>query len=132
MILWSGLIWPLVGERKYGVVYYGYFYRASTGGTEFDGEIQMIHNGLGCVIAAKRIGDGTQIYQNVTIGSGHGEYPNVFPTIGRNCKIYSGAVVIGDITIGDNCIIGANAVVNKDIPPNCVAVGVPSHIIEKS
>lgn len=102
------------------------------GGTEFDGEIQMIHNGLGCVIAAKRIGDGTQIYQNVTIGSGHGEYPNVFPTIGRNCKIYSGAVVIGDITIGDNCIIGANAVVNKDIPPNCVAVGVPSHIIEKS
>lgn len=31
--------------------------------------------------------------------------------------------------VGSNCVIGANAVVNRDIPDNCVAAGVPARVI---
>lgn len=34
------------------------------------------------------------------------------------------------MTIGDNCRIGAGAVVLNDIPDGCVAVGVPARIIK--
>lgn len=46
-------------------------------------------------------------------------------------KISTGACVLGDIRIGNNVTIGANAVVLKDIPDNCIAVGVPAKIISK-
>lgn len=39
---------------------------------------------------------------------------------------------LGPIRVGKNAIVGANAVVLKDIPDNCVAVGVPAVIREKS
>lgn len=45
--------------------------------------------------------------------------------------IGAGAVILGNITIGNNVSIGANAVVTKDIPDNCVAVGVPAKIRRK-
>lgn len=70
------------------------------------------------------IGRNCSIGQNVTIGGG-GRTPGV-PRIGDNVHIGAGAVVIGGIHIGDNVTIGANAVVNKDIPSDCVAVGVPA------
>lgn len=91
-------------------------------GCKFGKGVQLIHNGLGCVIAAKEIGDNVQIYQNVTLGSGKGTYPNQFPVIERDCRIYSGAVVIGNIRVGHGSIVGANAVVINDVPP-CVVVG---------
>jgi serine O-acetyltransferase len=39
--------------------------------------------------------------------------------------------VIGGIKVGDNSIVGANAVVVKNVPSNCVVVGVPAYIIKK-
>jgi serine O-acetyltransferase len=39
--------------------------------------------------------------------------------------------VIGNVTINDNVIVGANAVVVKDVPSNCVVVGVPAYIIKR-
>lgn len=33
------------------------------------------------------------------------------------------------VTIGDGAVIGAKSLVNKDIPPNCLAVGVPAKVI---
>lgn len=35
------------------------------------------------------------------------------------------------VTIGKNSIIGAGAVVNKDIPANSIAVGVPARVIKR-
>ena len=35
------------------------------------------------------------------------------------------------VTIGNNVVIGAGAVVNKNIPDNSLAVGVPAKIIKK-
>jgi serine O-acetyltransferase len=37
---------------------------------------------------------------------------------------------LGNITIGDNVTVGANSVLVKDIPPNCVVVGIPARIVK--
>jgi len=50
-------------------------------------------------------------------------------TIGDNCYIGYGAIVVPGVTIGDNCIIGAGAVVGSDIPANSIAVGNPARVV---
>ena len=78
------------------------------------------------------IGDNVNISQQVTIGiSGRDENRGV-PEIGNQVYIGPGAKVFGKIKIGNNVAIGANAVVNKDIPDNSVAVGIPAKIISDS
>lgn len=76
-----------------------------------------------------KIGEGTVIYQHVTLGGYKGQFG---PTIGKNCIIGAGAVVLGEVKIGDNVKIGANAVVLKDIPANCTVVGVPAKIVRQN
>jgi len=53
------------------------------------------------------------------------------PTIGDGVEIGCGAAILGEISIGDGTKIGAGAVVLKDVPPNSVAVGNPSKILER-
>lgn len=113
--------------RKFTRLFYSCEY---TTNCYFEENVALSHNGLGCVLWAKKIGGGTTIYQNVTLGAGKGNGEDIWPTIGKNCKIYAGAVVIGNITIGDGAVIGANAVVTKDVPPNVVVAGVPAKIIK--
>lgn len=92
------------------------------------GGISLLHNGLGSVVYAKSIGDKTQIYQNVTIGAGFSRTSKGFPIIGKNCRIFCGAVILGEIEIGDNTIIGANAVVTKSTPPHSIVAGIPAQV----
>ncbi len=73
------------------------------------------------------IGANCRIYQNVTIG----EVERKAPTVGNNCLIGAGAVLIGGISIGDNVKIGAGAVVCTDIPDNCTVVSPPCRIIKR-
>ena len=76
------------------------------------------------------IGDNVKIYQSVTLGGrivGDWKKRN-YPTISDNVVIFSGAVVVGKVTIGRNCVIGANSVVLIDIPDNATAIGVPARI----
>lgn len=76
------------------------------------------------------VGANATIYQNVTIGAarmGDGE-KGLYPVIGNNVTIFAGAALIGAIRVGDNAVVAANAVVVKDVPANCVAVGVPATI----
>ena len=51
-------------------------------------------------------------------------------TIGKNCWLGGGVVVLPNVTIGDNCVIGAGSVVTKNIPDNSVAVGNPCKVIK--
>lgn len=44
--------------------------------------------------------------------------------------IGSGAIITPGVRIGSDSVIGAGAVVTKDIPPRCVAVGVPARVIK--
>lgn len=85
--------------------------------------VYFCHKGFGVVINPKtQIGRGTVIQHRVTIG----EIGEGVPTIGKNCYIGAGAIIIGCITIGDNVKIGAGAVVVKNVPDGCTAVGVPA------
>lgn len=42
-----------------------------------------------------------------------------------------GSIIMPGVTIGEGAIIGAGSVVTKDIPPYCVAVGVPAKVIRE-
>ena len=87
----------------------------------------MVHTNGIVIGSGVKIGDNCKIYQQVTIGKEKGR----FPVIGNNVTIYAGAKVVGNGKIGDNAVIGANAVVIKDVPDNCLAVGIPAKIIKK-
>ena len=50
-------------------------------------------------------------------------------TIGKNCWLGAGVIVMPGVTIGDNTVIGAGSVVTKDIPANVVAVGNPCRVV---
>ena len=41
-----------------------------------------------------------------------------------------GSIILPGVTIGKGAVIGAGSVVTKDIPPYCVAVGVPAKVIK--
>lgn len=51
--------------------------------------------------------------------------------IGSNIWFGANVVVCGGVTIGDNCVIGAGSVVIKDIPPNSFAAGNPCRVIRE-
>ena len=73
------------------------------------------------------------IFQGVTIGAQRtaGSKNNGNPTIGDNCYIGAGAIIIGNVKIGNNCRIGAGAVVYSDMPDNSVALCAPTRIITR-
>lgn len=52
-------------------------------------------------------------------------------TIGENCFIGKGSVIMKGTKIGKNCIIGANAVVKGVFPDYSVIAGVPARIIKR-
>ncbi|GLS92618.1 hypothetical protein GCM10007916_36900 [Psychromonas marina] len=80
---------------------------------------------IGIVIGGgARLGMNCQIYQNVTIGKGHGGYP----TLGDNVTIFAGSTLFNNITVGNNVIIGANTLVNMDVPDNATVYGNPAVI----
>lgn len=50
--------------------------------------------------------------------------------IGDSVWIGAGAIILPGVTIGAGAVIGAGAIVNRDIPPNSVAVGNPARVIK--
>lgn len=50
--------------------------------------------------------------------------------VGDNVWIGGNVCVLPGVTIGDNCVIGAGSVVVKDIPANSVAVGNPCRVVK--
>ncbi|MBN2521143.1 MAG: serine acetyltransferase [Bacteroidales bacterium] len=89
------------------------------------GEGLFISHGIGTSISAKSIGKNCWIGHQVSIG-----YYKGFPTILDNVIIYTGAVIIGNITIGNNSSIGANATVLYDVPDNCTVYAAQSTIMK--
>jgi putative colanic acid biosynthesis acetyltransferase WcaB len=94
----------------------------------------VIFHGQGIVIHAQvRIGKNCMLRHGITIGTSLSKVrpdnnPCV-PTIGNNCNIGAGAIVIGDISIGDDACIGAGTVVTKSVPAGGVVVGSPARLI---
>ena len=87
------------------------------------------------------IGKGNIIYYNsiITHEVTTGDYVEISPSarllgrciIGDFSSIGSSAVILPDIVIGRNVIIGAGAVVTKNIPDDCMAVGIPAIIVKR-
>lgn len=77
-----------------------------------------------------KFGDNCIVRNGVTVGLKNIAEPAA-PKIGNDVDIGAGAKILGAIAIGNNVTIGANAVVIKDIPDNCLAVGVPAKIFPK-
>jgi len=50
-------------------------------------------------------------------------------TIGNNCFVGAGSIILPSVHIGDNVIIGAGSVVTRDIPSNSVVAGNPAKLI---
>lgn len=52
--------------------------------------------------------------------------PVTGPRIEDHVVIGGGVTICPGVTVGRNSFVGAGAVVNKDIPPDCIAYGVPA------
>ncbi len=86
----------------------------------------FIDHGTGVVIGETAcIGDNVRIYQGVTLGAL--SFPKDacgilvkgckrHPTVEDEVVIYSGATILGDITIGRKCVIGGNVWLTEDLP----------------
>lgn len=73
-----------------------------------------------------QIGSHCSIYSISTIDNKKG-----MVTFKKNCKIGSHSVIMAGVTVGENSIVGAFSFVNKSIPNNVVAVGIPAKITKK-
>lgn len=79
----------------------------------------IIENGV-------QIGSHCSVYSMSTIDNKSG-----LVVLKKNCKIGSHSVIMPGVTVGENTIVGAFSFVNKDLPPNSVAFGVPAKIVKK-
>ncbi|MGD0405031.1 MAG: DapH/DapD/GlmU-related protein [Candidatus Bathyarchaeia archaeon] len=53
-------------------------------------------------------------------------------TIGNNCFIGAGTIILPNVHVGNNVIIGAGSVVSRDIPDNSVAIGNPARVVRST
>lgn len=72
-----------------------------------------------------QVGSHCSIYSHSTIDDKQGKV-----VIKKNARIGSHSVVMPGVTIGENALVGAFSFVNKDIPDNAVALGIPAKVKE--
>lgn len=92
------------------------------------GEFFAIDHGTGIVIGETcKIGNNVKIYQGVTLGAKSfplDEQGNPIkgidrhPVVEDNVVIYSGATILGRVTIGENSMIGGNVWLTHGVPAN--------------
>jgi acetyltransferase-like isoleucine patch superfamily enzyme len=73
-----------------------------------------------------QIGSHCSIYSASTIDDSYGKI-----ILKNNCRIGSHSTILPGVIVGENSIIGAHSLVNKDIPDNVVAFGVPARVVRK-
>lgn len=74
-----------------------------------------------------QIGSHCSIYSISTIDKKEGKI-----TLKKNCRIGTHSTIMPGVTIGENAVIGAYSFVNKDIPDDMIAYGVPVKLIRKN
>lgn len=93
----------------------------------------------GCTLgAASEFGEWVLINRGASIGhhARVGDFVSIGPGavvsgsvgLGRGSVVGAGAVVLPELSIGNNSVIGAGSVVTKDVPDNCLVLGVPAKV----
>lgn len=84
---------------------------------------------VGTVIGRAKYGEGFMFLQGCTVGNNKG----VYPVIGKDVILCSGAKILGDCKIGDKAIISANAYVkDQDVPEGMIVYGSSPDLIFKN
>ena len=73
-----------------------------------------------------QIGSHCSIYSISTIDNKEGKV-----ILKRNCRIGSHSVVMPGVTVGENAVVGAFSFVNRDLPDNALAAGIPVRVIKR-
>ncbi len=73
-----------------------------------------------------QVGSHCSIYSVSTIDGKKGKV-----TLKKNCSIGSHTTIMPGVTVGENSIVGAHSFLNRDIPDNVIAFGVPARVIRK-
>jgi acetyltransferase-like isoleucine patch superfamily enzyme len=71
-----------------------------------------------------QIGSHSSLYSISTIDNKKGPV-----VLKKNCRIGSHSIVMPNVTVGENSIVGAFSFVNRNIPDNSIAFGVPVKVI---
>ena len=93
----------------------------------------------GCTLgAASEFGEWVLINRGASVGhhARFGNFVSIGPgavvsgsvTLGRGSVIGAGAVVLPELSIGPNSVVGAGSVVTRDVPDNCLVLGVPAKV----
>ena len=91
----------------------------------------FIDHGMGVVIGeTSEIGDDVTIYQGVTLGGTSTERIKRHPTIEDSVTIFSGAAVLGPVTVGRHSRVGAGSVLVASVPPHSTVVGIPGKVVK--
>ena len=77
--------------------------------------VLLTHDGAICTAAQKEIPDINGHYGRISIG--------------KNCFIGFGAIILPNVRIGDNSIVGAGSVVFDSFPENSVIAGNPAKVL---
>lgn len=85
-----------------------------------------IHIGSGCLIAS-----GTTIltHEHIFVKP-DGSYYFKDTYIGKNCFVGVNSLICPGVHIGNECVVGGGTIVTKDVPDNCMVVGVPAKIVK--
>lgn len=129
------LFWFRVSQYRRGWLYYFAKYKLKKASVRYGLQLPsttrvgyglLIQHSLGLVVNPDTIiGNNVTIDKFVNIGTNKKDAA----IIGDCTFICPMTCVVDDVTVGRNVTIGAGAVVNKDIPDNATAVGVPAKVI---
>lgn len=97
----------------------------------------FIDHGLGVVIGeTAEIGDDCVLYQGVTLGAQAAARMGALsrdtkrhPTLGNSVVVGSGAQILGGFHVGNNVQVASGSILLKEVPDDCIVVGVPGRVI---
>src|ERR1051325_8303989 len=91
----------------------------------------FIDHGMGVVIGeTAEIGDDVTLYQGVTLGGTSTHRGKRHPTIEDSVVVFSGATVLGPVTIGRHSKVGAGPGVVPSAPAHSTVVGIPGKVVK--
>lgn len=92
--------------------------------------IYHVEHPVGAVIGRAKIADYFSFQQSCTVG---GDKGNIYPTIGKNVRMYANSSIIGECIIGDNVFVASNThIKNTNIPSNSLVFGVSPNLTIKT